>query len=143
MAYFNNDLSKLYIEWRDIEEFLQKMEHEHELEEFTGVYGIPRGGVCLAVMLSHRLNIPYFGAPFPGCLIVDDICDSGESLAHYIIDSSKTCKNYRTATLVCNTNNKLGIKPTYYLQEHTQGCWVVFPWEECTLRKSTTEVRND
>jgi hypoxanthine phosphoribosyltransferase len=28
-------------------------------KDFKGVYGIPRGGVILAVLLSHKLDLPY------------------------------------------------------------------------------------
>jgi hypoxanthine phosphoribosyltransferase len=49
----------------------------------NGVYGIPRGGVCLAVLFSHLLKVEYLTEPRPGCLIVDDICDTGNTLLAY------------------------------------------------------------
>ena len=49
----------------------------------NGVYGIPRGGACLAVLFSHLLKIEFLTAPREGCLIVDDICDTGNTLVDY------------------------------------------------------------
>lgn len=49
----------------------------------NGVYGIPRGGACLAVLFSHLLKVEFLTAPREGCLIVDDICDTGNTLVEY------------------------------------------------------------
>ena len=49
----------------------------------SGIYGIPRGGLCLAVALSHKLNIELLKEPRNNILIVDDIYDSGETLHRY------------------------------------------------------------
>lgn len=44
------------------------------------VYGVPRGGVPLAMALAPRLNLPLVQSPIPfRTLIVDDVIDSGKS----------------------------------------------------------------
>ena len=48
---------------------------------FSGIHGIPRGGLVLAVSLSHRLELPLLATPQPGCLIVDDVFETGRTLA--------------------------------------------------------------
>jgi len=48
----------------------------------TGVYGVPRGGLPLAVALSHHLGAPLVAdAAAPGTLVLDDIHDTGRTLA--------------------------------------------------------------
>ena len=62
------------VSWEDVQKFVQNVSNAFKNHSFTGVYGLPRGGCVLAVMLSHSLNIPLLMAPHKGCLIVDDIC---------------------------------------------------------------------
>ena len=52
---------KEFISWNVVDECVTDIA-EHLIRtgiEFAGVYGIPRGGVILAVMLSHKLDIPF------------------------------------------------------------------------------------
>ena len=122
---------KEYVTWEQVEDFVTSICHRYRSERFTGVYGLPRGGLVLAVMLSHRLNIPLLSAPYHNCLIVDDICDSGESLLHYVNNSSGEDENspiYHIVTMYYKPN-KLGIEPEEY--GYVKGNeWIVFPWEE-------------
>ena len=57
------------VSWKTIESFVDEIAILHEKEKFTGVYGLPRGGLVLAVMISNKLNIPMLMAPCQGCLI--------------------------------------------------------------------------
>ena len=79
---------KKYVTWEEVDNFIDKVCSRYSSTTLSGVYGLPRGGLIFAVMLSHRLNIPLLSAPSHNCLIVDDICDSGESLLHYVRNSS-------------------------------------------------------
>ena len=54
------------------------------------ITGVPRGGLIPAVLMSHKFNIPFIGLEaaktLPGdlkkqILVVDDIADSGNTLA--------------------------------------------------------------
>lgn len=120
---------KEYVTWKQVENFICAAVDLYEEENISGVYGLPRGGLIFAVMLSHRLNVPMLAAPVDGCLIVDDICDSGESLLHYVENSSGIVKNkYRIATMYYKKND-FGIVPDFY-QFKKDNKWVVFPWEE-------------
>ena len=121
-------MSKIYVSWEDISRYVAEVKDRYSEENLTGVYGIPRGGAVLAVMVSHALNIPTLAAPCKGCLVVDDICDTGESLLHFMKNTSGEESNgYHIAT-VYYKENALGIKPEYY--SHLKGNdWIVFPWE--------------
>lgn len=119
-------MSKVYVSWEQVEEFVKHIKATGK--KFTGVYGLPRGGLVLAVLLSHALNIPMLMSPTAGCLIVDDICDTGESLLHYVKNSSgDKVQDYTIATMYYKVN-ELGVVPNIYSYIKTNE-WVVFPWE--------------
>lgn len=130
------EIMKEYVSWDDVYEFIDFV--ERQLEQFyvagkikrgvTGVYGLPRGGLCLAVMLSHRLNVPLLAAPVEGCLIVDDICDSGESLLHYFKNTSGDIENQYVLATMFYKQNELGVVPDCIYRTKTDA-WIVFPWE--------------
>ena len=73
---------KKYLTWDDIDKSVDKLCDKVD-KDVTGVFGIPRGGLIIAVMVSHKLNIPYheelrnlYGSKF---LLVDDIADTGKT----------------------------------------------------------------
>lgn len=97
---------------------------EKECVQYNGVYGLPRGGLPLAVHLAHRLEVQYLDAPQEGCLIVDDISDSGNTL-HAIVNQFK---NVDVATIFYKENSL--VIPTYSGKVVGEETWVVFPWEK-------------
>lgn len=121
-------MGKLKLTWENVREYLDQIERLYGGSGLSGVYGIPRGGIVLAVMISHRLNIPLLMSPAPGCLIIDDICDSGESLLHYAKNSSAVEKpKYIISTMMCKRND-LVIPDSYWGVKTDE--WIVFPWEK-------------
>ena len=119
---------KRYVSWNDVEDFINIVVEKYKTQKISGVYGLPRGGLIFAVILSHRLGVPMLMAPVEDCMIVDDICDSGESLVHYAKNSSGEKTSYTIVTMFYK-ENKLEIVPDYFMQ-HKQKDWIVFPWEE-------------
>ena len=120
----NNNVK--HVDWEQVETFLDEISVISDLYNlnFTGVYGLPRGGLVLAVMLSHRLSIPLLLAPCESCLIVDDIADTGISLEHYDIDKNE--KQYYITTMYYHRQSK--VVPDFYVYEKTDN-WIKFPWE--------------
>ena len=56
-------MTKEYITWNKIEKAIDVIDEKIPKElknQVRGIYGIPRGGLIPAVMLSHRLKIPIF-----------------------------------------------------------------------------------
>ena len=117
-----------YVSWEEIEQFNENIEGIHRKMSFTGVYGLARGGLVPAVMISYRLRIPLLMAPCPGCLIVDDITDTGNSLSHYLLNNTNENK-YFTATIYYSPYST--VKPDYFMNLKGDD-WVVFPWEKVT-----------
>lgn len=88
---------------------------------FENIYGIPRGGLVLAVALSHVLNLPLKTREEEvgvNTLIVDDISDSGDTLLPY--------RRSVTATLHVVRGTK--VVPTFYTRVRQKN-WVIYPWE--------------
>lgn len=88
---------------------------------FSNIYGVPRGGLVLAVALSHRTRIPLITSRLmitSETLIADDICDSGKTLSGW--------KNHFIVTL----HHVLGatVTPNLYYALRNKD-WVVYPWE--------------
>lgn len=76
-----------------------------------------------------RLTCAMRAEDFPGSslLVIDDLTDSGDSLAFAIEKLKELCPeaNIKTAVLFYKAHSK--IKPDYYIEETDK--WVVFPWE--------------
>lgn len=92
-----------------------------ERTKIKTIYGIPRGGLIPAVVLSHKLNIPLITEKKEideHTLIVDDISDSGETLKKY--------PNNMSATIFFHKETKTW--PNFTVFEKTDK-WIVYPWE--------------
>ena len=88
-------------------------------KRFTGVYGIPRGGQVVAIMLSYALELPYLGAPTEFCIVADDVTSSGKTLECY----------RRAAVKVAIAKYKdCPYEPTFWEIEIETG-QTIFPWE--------------
>lgn len=113
------------VTWEQVEKFVDELAEIHKECHFTGVYGLPRGGLIPATMASYKLGIPLLMAPSTGCLIVDDISDTGRSLTHYRPNKTNKSK-YFIATIYYHEQSL--VEPDYYMKNKGQD-WVVFPWE--------------
>ncbi len=113
---------KVYLTWEQVDTLVTILKHKvlDKLPEIDSVTGIARGGLIPAVMLSHKLGVPYTQAVGPNTLVVDDICDSGVTL--------KDAPGVYTATL--HYKSSAISKPNVYaslLLNESQ--WISYPWE--------------
>ena len=117
-------MTKRYISWEEVETLVNIL-HDNILEsdeDFDTIYGLPRGGLIPAVMLSHKTGIPYklgYGTDYGNALVVDDICDSGKTLQPL---------KYKTAVLHYKPHTSI-IEPTFYACKFECDDWIVYPWE--------------
>ena len=121
-------MNKVIITWKDVEGYIQNVANRYKDVKITGVYGFARGGLVLAVMLSNRLDIPLLSAPVKDCIIIDDICDSGETLLHYRKNSSALKKPDYYITTMMYRNGAMVTPDYYWGVKHDD--WIVFPWEK-------------
>lgn len=89
--------------------------------EFKTLYGVPRGGLCVAVRLSHLLGLPLTKFPEETTLICDDIVDSGKTLAN------DAREGYKIAVLYYYP--EAPFKPDFYVLEKPKNSRIIFPWE--------------
>ena len=113
---------KVYLTWEQVDDLVNILKQKvlDELPEIGSVMGIARGGLIPAVMLSHKLGVPYTNLVDPNTLVVDDICDSGVTI--------KEAPGSYTATL--HYKSSAIVKPSVYaslLLNENQ--WIVYPWE--------------
>ena len=114
------------------DEFDAAVDHLSAMAEglhLTGVYGIPRGGLPLAVALSHRLALPLLQGPQSGCLLVDDVYETGHTLEPY--------KGLPALTAVWISKTQ----PTWWQAAEvvTESKWLVFPWEHLAAAQHDEE----
>ena len=90
-------------------------------KQYNGVFGIPRGGLILATVLSHELDIPLLlGGVTEKSLVVDDIADTGNALRPYM-------ERAKADVITLFRSKHCQINPTYYVADSEN--WIVFPWE--------------
>ena len=120
----DSTIHKIYIGWSAIEEFVDDLCYQIKTNypEIKYVHGLKRGGLIPAVLISHTLGLKYVDTPefYDGCLIIDDICDSGETLSKY--------KESITAVLHYKPHTSC-LEPTMYAFVHEGDEWIIYPWE--------------
>ena len=109
-----------YFSWSEFDKSVEHIANKCRFKEFSGIYGVPRGGLCLAVALSHKLKIELISEPLKNSLIVDDVYETGLTLT--------TFKDIEGAMFFVLFSK---IKPTWwntvFISKKSQ--WRVFPWE--------------
>ena len=91
----------LYLTWEHFEEAMRSAVADlSKLDRPSGVYGIPRGGLIVAATLSHRLSIPWLAEPKPGCILVDDVIETGHTMQTLISNLHKQHPGLHWATWV-------------------------------------------
>ena len=108
------------LKWSEFDQCIYSISKKCENKRFEGVYGFPRGGIILAVALSHSLEIPLLEKPKNNTVIVDDIYDTG-----YTLEKIKHLTGTETHVWISKK------KPTWwnafkYIKEKD---WIIFPWE--------------
>ena len=150
-------MKKLWYPWDEMRRDVNTLCREIVLDKFDPccIVGLSRGGLLPGVMMSHWLNKPFKPVKaalrdFPEwedylprktderVLIVDDICDSGETFTKMsshikgprLNSPLELPTDVRFASLWWN--NECDFEPHYYAQEcakDSEDIWIHFPWE--------------
>ncbi|MDC3041387.1 phosphoribosyltransferase [Prochlorococcus sp. AH-736-B08] len=109
-----------FFTWSEFDKSVEYIAKECKYEEFSGIYGVPRGGLCLAVALSHKLKINLISEPQKDSLIVDDIYETGLTLNRF-----RDIEGVKIFVLFSK------IKPKWWntVKIAKKKEWIVFPWE--------------
>ena len=151
------ETNKLWYSWEEMRRDVNTLCREILLDGFNPevIVGLSRGGLTPGVMMSHWMQKPFKPVKaslrdFPEwedylpkktderVLIVDDICDSGETFDRIksyikgprINQPLELPVEVRFATLWWN--NECNVEPHYYVNEiakDSSGTWIHFPWE--------------
>lgn len=131
------------MDWDWFDEACDDLTHEikNSKVKFESIYGIPRGGLVVAVRLSHLLDLPMifdYQLIGPRTLVVDDIADSGGTLRNLYRVLSHL-EPPRSATLF--TTPWTEFKPTFFVAEKTdKDSWLIFPWEDGFEKDTVSKV---
>ena len=142
---------KIWYKWNEMRRDVNTLCRTITLDKFDPqvIVGLSRGGLTPGVMMSHWMQKPFKPIKtslrdFPEwedylpkktderVLIVDDICDSGETfqkISDFIKERGMKVE-VRFASLWWN--NEVDFEPHYYVQEcakDSEGIWIHFPWE--------------
>lgn len=128
MLKINN---KVLLSWDDIEDITNELCKKILLDipQAESVFGYARGGLIPAVIISHKLGLPYVDKIYPNTVCIDDICDTGVTLENSI--------GVHTAVLFHKPHTS-SYTPTTWAREHSGDEWIVFPWE----RKDSKEIQD-
>ena len=119
------------LSWPDFDQAVERIAQLVGDRRLNGIHGIPRGGLVLAVALSHRLELPLLPEPQPGCLVVDDVFESGLTLAPH--------RQLAGAELVVWISK---VEPVWWraVEVSPSPEWIVFPWENAA--RATADERS-
>ncbi len=115
----------------DIEKIADFLKDKH----ITKIYGVPRGGLVPAVMLSHLLELPLIldkGEIDEETVIVDDIVDTGKTILKLPRKALIVSLFYKPHSMII---------PDFYAREVANTEWVIFPFEtEASSKYDGTEI---
>ena len=119
---------KKFISWDELDRLADELCDMIPENQYEGIYAIPRGGLIIGVMISHKLGLPmidrlqsWYGKKF---LIVDDIADTGQTLQGM---RAEVYKEAHTATI--HYHKQSSVEPSYWVEEKSDD-WIVYPWEK-------------
>ncbi len=108
-----------------VSELTNMIKNSKKTKNLKYIYSPPRGGLPIAVHLSHFLELDFLKEnvdrttiPYDQLLVVDDVVDTGKTLKWFRV--------FLTASL--HYKPKSPFKPNFYVKETTN--WIVYPWEK-------------
>lgn len=128
---------RLHLSWSDVEELAAAIARRHHGASIDAVFGIPQGGYPVATLVGQELGVPVIlrdprggddswrVALGPRMLVVDDLVDSGRTVAPYLAAGCRVDALVRKP----HTPQPAGAG---YNAARTVDQWVVFPWERAT-----------
>ena len=112
------------LSWNEFNSCVTFISNACREKTLSGVYGVPRGGLCLAVAISHALQIPFLETPQINSLVIDDVYQTGETLNQF---------RYIKGVIVFVWLSK--VEPVWWnaIEVTEKNEWLVFPWENPLL----------
>ena len=120
---------KVYISWEGYDSYIDSITNWVKTSDLNlgAVYGLPRGGLPIAVSLSHRLHLPLLMDYYDRKIVTDkkklvlnDIADTGHTL--------KDFENKHNIICTFHYHEQSIIEPDYWIHKKDDD-WIVYPWE--------------
>ena len=120
------------LSWTQFDQAVAVLAERFAATPMTGIHGVPRGGLCLAVALSHALQQPLLAEPAADALIVDDVYETGRTLqalqarfpqAAFAVWVSKCPPLWWQAAEVTDRSD-----------------WLIFPWENAAQARADEQA---
>lgn len=114
----NGSAPGLTLTWTDVDDALRALVERNDDGGFSTFYGIPTGGAVVAALMAGRVRGRILEAPEPGCLVVDDLVDTGATAYPY-------AARYRFDALFRKPWSPPRLAPGALERD----AWLRFPWE--------------
>ena len=100
--------------------------------ENAAIWGIPRGGLIVALRLSYLQPEFIFKdlvmLTSNGGFIIDDVVDSGKTMGKCLKGLNMNGEKVKIASLFYRHSSI--VVPDYYVEEIPDDTWIEFPWEK-------------
>tara|TARA_R110000796_G_scaffold474_2_gene1549 strand:+ start:2008 stop:2412 length:405 start_codon:yes stop_codon:yes gene_type:complete len=128
--------NKIHLSWDDVDKLVDVLCEKivTELPNIDSVFGLKRGGLIPAVMISHKLGLPWSDVMYPNTLVVDDICDTGVTLYNTV--------GCYTAVLHYKPHTSCYI-PNICAVTHDGDEWLNYPWEMGNSEETQDYLNNN
>ena len=113
---------ELDFDYDDFNNAVEEIVHEFKHSNYKNIYGVPRGGLILATVLSHKLGLPMTDKIGDETIIVDDICDTGKTLINF--------RNLKIVLVAKDLGRHRVDNNLFYFLGVDDNIWVNFWWEE-------------
>ncbi len=116
-------MKKVRYSFQEMKEDVEKLAGFLKGKRVKKVYGVPRGGLIPAVMLSHLLSLPLIlnkEEIDEETVIVDDIVDTGNTILKLPQKGLIVSLLYKPHAMIA---------PDFYAREVANNEWVIFPFE--------------
>lgn len=110
--------SKYSLTWLDFQSLCHELCEKIDWTKYDSIFPVIRGGVYPAIELSMLADVHIVWEPSTTSLVVDDICDSGQTIKRFLDQGLDVATLFHKGR--CDA-------PTYYAVETQK--WIVFPWE--------------
>jgi len=134
---------KIVIDWNEYIQWCKKAANyiRETIKNYDYVYGIPRGGLIPATIMSYQLNIPILTtegdllgaihADHKRVVIVDDILDSGKTFDKLWdkIEVNKSLDTSNIFGMFILNKEKAILKCEYTSIKTCPDIWIEFPYE--------------
>lgn len=125
-------MRKKVITWDDIDKLISDLSLDIKIADYQidNIYGVSRGGLIPAVLLSHKLSIPLSDSVNENTLVVDDIVNKNNLLEKTLNESNYYLRHnddIYTASLI--KRERSSFEPTFVGLNVEYNDWVIFPWD--------------